>query len=141
MRIGLEWPTESVRWIFYKKGPGCLMISDRGPFVLWRLASFGGSCVRIFEHIFACENGWVCSARAVSSCVELGVFVCGVAYVCCGEWLLTEWRGGCEGWVTMSARNGSRLPIERGGSCEGVGITGKGGGFCLPIMSVKVWEG
>lgn len=116
------------------------MISDRGPFVLWPLASFGGSCVRIFEHIFACKNGWVCSARAVSSCVELVVFVCGVAYACCGEWLLTEWRGGCEGWVTMSARNGSRLPIERGGSCEGAGTTGKGGGFCLPIMSVKGWE-
>ena len=71
----------------YKKGPGCLMISDRGPFALRRLASVCGSCVRIFEHIFACEKGCFCRVRTVSSCVELGFFVC-------GAWFLRVWSLG-----------------------------------------------
>ena len=118
----------------YKKGPGCLMISDRGPFALRRLASVCGSCVRIFEHIFACEKGWFCRVRTVSSCVELGffvcrvwgsscvefgLFVCRVAYACCGAWLLAEWRGGCEGWGQQAKSDGLRLPIMRDKGCEG----------------------
>lgn len=64
------------------------MISDRGPFALRRLASVYGSCVRIFEHIFACEKGWFCRVRTVSSCVELGFFVCGVWGSSCVELLM-----------------------------------------------------
>lgn len=117
------------------------MISDRGPFALLRLASVCGSCVRIFEHIFACEKGWFCRARTVSSfvelgffvcgawvlrvwslgssCVEFGLFVCRVAYASCGAWLLTEWRGGCEGWGQQAKSDGLRLPIMRDKGCEG----------------------
>lgn len=55
----------------------------------------------------------------VSSCVEFGLFVCRVAYACCGAWLLAEWRGGCEGWGQQAKSDGLRLPIMRDKGCEG----------------------
>ena len=76
--------------------------------------------LRVWSLVSSCvELGFFVCRVWGSSCVEFGLFVCRVAYACCGAWLLAEWRGGCEGWGQQAKSDGLRLPIMRDKGCEG----------------------